>query len=214
MIKFGSLKYFTYLCTMEIKFTDTFAKSLKKLYWQNTWLYKVYSFFRYDLPRFFKNIWKFRKALYNHYWFDHHGTLMFMEIGLTDIANNIEKRGIEVDSSRLKKVEKMRRAIQLIKNYNEDLYIEMAEKELGELVMHDWEFKPTDDNPDLFELVDKDTPEEKEHNRKVFDRAREIGEQEWKELFSILEGQNYTKFDDNKDFDNQFDGSGLRGWWD
>jgi hypothetical protein len=199
---------------MEIKFTDTFAKSLKKLYWQNTWLYKVYSFFRYDLLRFFKNIWKFRKALYNHYWFDHHGTLMFMEIGLTDIANNIEKHGIEVDSSRLKKVEKMRRAIQLIKNYNEDLYIEMAEKELGELVMHDWEFKATDDNPDLFELVDKDTPEEKEHNRKVFARAKEIGEQEWKELFSILEGQNYTKFDDNKDFDNQFDGSGLRGWWD
>ena len=34
----------------------------------------------------------------------------------------------------------------------------MAEKELGELVMHDWEFKPTDDNPDLFELVDKETP--------------------------------------------------------
>ena len=214
MIKFGSLKYFTYLCTMEIKFTDTFAKSLKKLYWQNTWLYKVYSFLRYDLPRFFKNIWKFRKALYNHYWFDHHGTLMFMEIGLTDIANNIEKRGIEVDSSRLKKVEKMRRAIQLIKNYNEDLYIEMAEKELGELVMHDWEFKPTDDNPDLFELVDKDTPEEKEHNRKIFARAKKIEEEEWVELWDILKGQDYRKFDMEKDFDNQFDGSGLRGWWD
>lgn len=199
---------------MKITIGDTFTKSLKRLYWQNTLPYKVYSFFRYDLPRFCKNVWKFRKALYNHYWFDHHGTLMFMEIGLTDIADTVEKYGIEVDSSRLKKVEKMRRAVQLIKNYNEDLYIEMAEKELGELVMHDWEFKPTDDNPDLFELVDKDTPEEKEHNRKVFDRAREIGEQEWKELFSILEGQDYTKFDDNKDFDNQFDGSGLRGWWD
>lgn len=199
---------------MKVNITNTFTKSLKKIYWQNTLPYKVYSFFRYDFPRFLKNVWKFRKALYNHYWFDHHGTLMFMETGLTDMANKIENHGIEVDSSRLKKVEKMRRAIQLIKNYNEDLYIEMAEKELGELVIHDWEFKPTDDNPDLFELVDKDTPEEKEHNRKVFARAKEIGEQEWKELFSILEGQNYTKFDDNKDFDNQFDGSGLRGWWD
>lgn len=199
---------------MNITFTDSFAKSLKKLHWQNTWLYKTYSFFRYDLPRFFKNIWKFRKALYNHYWFDHHGTLMFMEIGLTDISNNIEKYGIEVDSSKFKKIEKMHRAIQLIKNYNEDSYIEMAEKELGELVMHDWEFKPTDDNPDLFELVDKDTPEEKEHNRKVFDRAREIGEQEWSELWDIIKGQDYSKFDKNKDFDNQFDGSGLRGWWD
>jgi len=173
----------------------------------------IYSFFRYNLPRFCKNVWKFRKALYNHYWFDHHGILMFMEIGLTDMANNIEKHGIEVDSSRLKKVTKMRRVVQLIKNYNES-YIEMAEKELGELVMHDWEFKPTDDNPDLFELVDKETPEEKKHNRKVFARAREIGEQEWNELWEILKGQDYTKFDKDKDFDKQFDGSGLRSWWD
>lgn len=199
---------------MKTQFTNTFTKSLKKLYWQNTLPYKTYSLFRYDLPRFFKNVWHFRKALYNHYWFDHHGTLMFLETGLTDISDTIEKYGIEIDSSRLKKVEKMRRAVQLIKNYNQDLYIEMAEKELGELVLHDWEFKTLEDNPDLSELIDKDTPEEKEHNRKVFERAREIGEQEWKELWTIMEGQDYSKFDNNKDFDEQFDGSGLRGWWD
>lgn len=202
---------------MKIKFTDSFKllnkKSYNMFYKIEYISYNIYSFFRYDLPRFCKNIWKFRKALYNHYWFDYHGMLMFMEIGLTDMANNIEKHGIEVDSSRLKKVAKMRRVVQLIKNYNES-YIEMAEKELGELVMHDWEFKPTDDNPDLFELVDKETPEEKDHNRKVFDRAREIEEQEWNELWEILKGQDYTKFDKDKDFHKQFDGSGLRGWWD
>jgi len=199
---------------MNLTFTETFAKSLKKVYWQNTWLYKVYSFLRYDLPRFFKNIWKFRKALYNHYWFDHHGTLMFIEIGLTDIADNVEKYGIEVDSSRLKKVEKMRRAAQLIKNYNEDLYIEMAEAELGEIILRGFKFVPFEDKKDLFEWVDDLSSEEKEHNNKVYARAREVGEQEWKELFSILEGQDYTKFDKDKDFDEQFDGSGLRGWWD
>ena len=134
---------------------------------------------------------------------------MFMEIGFTDMANKIEKYGIEVDGSRMKKVEKMRRAAQLIKNYNEDLYIEMAEKELGKLVLHEWEFKEIDNNPDLFELVDKDTPEEKEHNRKVFARANEINEQEWSELWDIIKGQDYRKFDDNKDFDNQFDGSKI-----
>ena len=202
---------------MKIKFTDSFKllnkKSYNMFYKIEYISYNIYSFFRYDLPRFCKNIWKFRKALYNHYWFDYHGMLMFMEIGLTDMANNIEKHGIEVDSSRLKKVAKMRRVVQLIKNYNES-YIEMAEIELGELVMHDWEFKPTDDNPDLFELVDKETPEEKDHNRKVFDRAREIEEQEWNELWEILKGQDYTKFDKDKDFHKQFDGSGLRGWWD
>ena len=29
-----------------------------------------------------------------------------------------------------------------------------------------------------------------------------------------LNEQNYTKFDKDKDFHKQFDGSGLRGWWD
>jgi hypothetical protein len=199
---------------MEIKFEDSFGKSIKRLIRHNTWWYKTYELFRYDLPRFFKNIWLFRKGLWNHYWFDHHGTLKFLEIGLTDISNNVEKYGNEIDETRLKKVVAMRRAIELIKNYNEDNYIDMAEKELGELILHDWEFEPVPDKPGHSQLVDKDTPEEKEHNRKVFERAQEIGEQEWSELFVILQGQDYTKFDKDTDWNKQFDGSGLRAWWD
>jgi hypothetical protein len=199
---------------MDLKFADSFGDSIKRLIRHNTWWYKTYELFRYDLPRFFKNVWTFRKALWNHYWFDHHGTLMFLETGLTHISDTVEQYGNEVDESRLKKVEAMRRAIKLIKNYNEDNYIDMAEKELGKLVLHDWEFEEVPDNPGYSQLIDNDTPEEKEHNKKVFDRAREIEEQEWDELFVILKGQDYTKFDKDIDWDKQFDGSGLRGWWD
>jgi hypothetical protein len=199
---------------MEIKFADSFGDSLKTLIRHNTWWYKTYDLFRYDLPRFFKNIWTFRKALWNHYWFDHHGTLMFLETGLTHISNTVEKYGHEVDESRLKKIDAMRRAIQLIQNYNNDSYVDMAETELGELVLHDWEFEPVPDKPEYSQLVDKDTPEEKEHNKKVFDRAREIEKQEWDELFVILKGQDYTKFDKDIDWYEQFDGSGIKGWWD
>lgn len=207
---------------MKIEFADSFSKSIKRLIRHNTWWYKTYSLFRYDLPRFFKNIWKFRKGLWNHYWFDHHGTLRFLEIGLTDMADRIEKDGMEVDSSRLKKVSKMRRAIELIKNYNEDNYIEMAEKEIGKLVLHDWEFEEVEDKPGYSRLVDNDTEEEKEHNRKVFERAREIEEKEWSELFTILKGRpspEYQMFLDKSEdkksaWDNWFDGSDMRGWWD
>lgn len=139
---------------------------------------------------------------------------MFLETGLTHISNTVEKYGNEVDESRLKKVDAMRRVIQLIQNYNNDSYIDMAEKELGNLVLHDWEFEPVPDNPEYSQMVDKDTPEEKEHNSKVFARAREIQEKEWDELFLILKGQDYTKFDEAIDWNKQFDGSGLRGWWD
>ena len=205
---------------------DSFFKSLKRMLNRERWYWKVHDFLKYDILRFLKNVWRFRRALFNHYWWDHHGTLMFMEIGLTHMADRIEKDGMEVDESRLKKVAAMRRAVELIKNYNEDLYIDMAEAELGKLVLHDWNFVPVEGKEDLFELEDKDTAEEKAHNRKVFDRAREIGEQEWTELWQILKGQDYREYDAfyqaksdeekkrEDHYDNWFNGTGMRGWWD
>jgi hypothetical protein len=211
---------------MKVGFADSFWDSLQRMARHQTWWYKTYELFRYDLPRFFKNVWTFRKALWGHYWFDHHGTLKFLEIGLTNISDTIEKYGNEVDGPRLKKVAAMRRAIELIKNYNEDNYIQMAEKELGELVHHDWEFEPVEDKPGYSRLVDKDTDEEKIHNRKVFERAHEIEEQEWNELFKILKGQDYKEYRELYDAQTEeekkerelwnewFDGSGIKGWWD
>lgn len=199
---------------MKINFADSFGDSMKTLIKHSTWWYKTYELFRYDIPRFIKNIWKFRKGLWNHYWFDHHGTMMMMEIGLTDIANTIEKQGIEVDESRLKKVNAIRRAIQLIQNYNNDSYIKMAEDELGELVLLEWEFEDVPGKPGFSQMIDNKTEDEKQHNSKVFSRAREIEKQEWSELFVILKGQDYTRFSKKIDWYEQFDGSGLKGWWD
>ena len=164
--------------------------------------------------------------LWNHYWFDHHGTLKFLEIGLTNLSDTVEKYGNEVDGPRLKKVAAMRRAIELIKNYNESNYIEMAESELGPLALHEWEFEPVPDKPEYSRIIDRDTEEEKIHNRKVFDRAHEIEEQEWNELFQILKGQDYKEYrklyDEQTEeekrkrelWDEWFDGSGIKGWWD
>ena len=176
-----------------------------------------------DTLNFFKNVWRFRKPLTHHTWWDNQTSLEFLQVSLTHMADNIEKYGIEIDESRLKKVNKMRRATELIQNYIEGSYIEMAESELGELILHDWDFEETGetiDNPmgekneKLYKLVDKDTPEERKHNKKVFERAREIEEQEWNELFSILKGQDIKKFDKDYDWNKQFDGSGLKYWWD
>jgi len=72
------------------------------------------------------------------------------------------------------------------------------------------------------DLKDSDTPEQQAHNRKVFARAREIESQMWTELWTILEGQKASHFDvfldkaedKNGAWNNWFDGSGLRGWWD
>ncbi len=211
---------------MKIQFADTFSESLKVLRWHQSKIYKFYSFFRYDIIRFIKNVWRFRKPLYRHYWWDHHATLMFMEVGLNHMAENLEKNGMEIEISRLKKIASIKRTVEIIKNYNEDNYIEMAESELGELYLHDWRFEDVPNKPGFSRLVEDDTPEEKKHNRKVFNRARQIEIQEWNELFKLLKGQDmkdYKKFEktlteEQKKLKNQyyewFDGSGLKGWWD
>jgi hypothetical protein len=97
----------------------------------------------------------------------------------------------------------MRRALELLKYKLDDNYVERAENELGSLSKWDWEVD--DDGV----LVDRDTPEQKKHNRKVFKRAHEIEEKEWKELWDIIKG---TKF--SKRYDKEYDGTDMRAWWD
>jgi len=205
---------------MEVKFAPSFFKSLKKMRLRSAWWYKTYDYLRYDLPNFFKNVWRFRKALTNHRWWDYRGTLEFMETSLTHMADGLETRGNEVEISRLKKVVKIRRAAEIIHNIQEGDYISRAEDELGPL-------PETGSMADLLAILSReDTPEEKVHRSKVYDRASEIEEKEWEELWNIFKGQNHTAYvmlmdrltkeeKREKDVWNEwFDGSGMRGWWD
>jgi hypothetical protein len=208
---------------MEVGFADSFFDSFKRMVNREKWYWKTWDFLRYDMPRFFRNLWMFRKDLYNYRWYSgQHAVLPFMKTALIDMASKIDERGLEVEKSKDKKVAKMYRAAFIMERFIEDDFIEIAEQELGELVHHKFEFEDVPDKPGYSRLVDNETPEEKEHNSKVFKRAREIESQMWKELWTILEGQNHSHFevflDKSKDkknaWDNWFDGSGLRGWWD
>jgi hypothetical protein len=207
---------------MKVNMAPTFFDSVERMINRQKWYWKTWDFLRYDMPRFFKNLWLFRKDLYNYRWYGgEHAVLPFMKTVLIDMALKIDKNGIEVEKSKNKKVAKMYRAAFLMERFIEDDFIELAEQELGELKNTKIEFEPAD-KEGFWQLKESDTPEEKEHNRKVFDRAREIEEQMWVELWTILQGQNHTQFQmfadksENKDeaWDNWFDGSGLRGWWD
>jgi len=175
---------------------------------------KIYELFRYKLPRFFSNIWVFRKSLWDFRWYDYHYTLMIMQTSLDVMANNIEKKGIEVDSSRLKKVAKMKRAVEIIHNMDGIHHLEMAEKELGKLFQSDWEFVP--EGNDLYSMKDNLPKKQKEHNKKVFDRSREIETQEWEELWEIFKGQKHEEYSKSNgvEWDDWFDGSGMNTWWD
>ena len=164
---------------MEVKLTKSFVDSLETLALKQTRIYKTYDFFRYDLPRFIKNIWRFRQALYSYRVWDHHGVLKFMEVGLADIAVDLENNGREIDLPRNKKIAKIRRAVELLNNYTEDSYIELAESELGEISENCFTFK---ENPDG-SLSMSGFPDEESHAKKVFARAREMESEQWDELW-------------------------------
>lgn len=191
---------------MKIQFKDTFIKSLERMIWHQHWIYKTYATFRYDIPLFFKNIWRFRKELYNHQWWDYRFTLEMLYRSLSIMVVKLEVDGIEVDSSRMKKVNAIKRTLELIKHKLDDDYVERAELELGPLVIHDWEFEDIGNGSSR--LIDKDTPAEKKHNRRVFKRAREIEEKEWEEIWNTIKGTKLSKSWE------KYDGTDMRGWWD
>ena len=203
---------------MDIQFTDSFGKSLKRLRWHQSPLYRSYELFRYKIPHFISNVWRFRHELWSHHWWDYRFTLDVLSRSLTIQEKGLSERGHEINETRNPKVKSIRRVLELLHNNKMDNYIERAEAEIGQLIIHDWEWEETgetSDNPmgekneKLYALVDKDTPEEKEHNRKVFERAKEIEEAEWKELWEIFKGTENSKM-----YGEKYDGTDMRAWWD
>ena len=200
---------------MKITFADSFWDSLDSMARHQTWWYKTYAFFRYKIPMFFENFWFFRKQLWEFRSWDYTFNLRLLGRSLEKTVHTIEHYGHEVELHRMKQVKKIKRAIEIIHSSQESDYIERAEKVLGELK-----------NLDGWRNEREDTPEEKEHNGKVFKLARKIEDDEWNELWDILRGQNIQEYKDlmdslsdeekkNRDVWNEWnDGSGMRSWWD
>ena len=200
---------------MKVTFADSFFDSLKVMARHQTWWYKTYEVFRYKIPYFFKNLWFFRNELWRFRGWDYSFNLSLFARSLEKTSDTLEFYGSEVESSRLKKVEKIKRVVELIKNSREDQYIYRAEEELGEIRGENW-----------FLGDDELNPEDMEHNRKVYARAREIEESEWKEIWDILKGQDIDEYRTlmgklspeergiNDLWNDWYDGSGIRNWWD
>jgi hypothetical protein len=202
---------------MKTKFKDTFFESFERMVNRQRWYWKTVDLFRYDLPRFFRNLWLFRKNLWNHTWYNGDGSILpWVKTAVDDMAWKIETRGHEVDESRMKKVAKMKRLSYLIDVCVHDTFIEEAEKELGmKMILHPWEFVPAEGHEGSYELLDKDTPEEKEHNHKILEKSHQIQKEYWEELCYIIKGQDYDLIrESGEDFYEKLDGTDIRSWWD
>jgi hypothetical protein len=210
---------------MKIEVKDSFFESAEKLIWYDTNLWKVWQFFKRGIPTFIGNIWRFRKELYNHQWWDYRYTLEMLYRSLSIMVDKLEKDGIEEDSSRMKKVNAIKRALELIKHKLDEDYIERGELKLGNINWKPIEFEPVGDG--TYSLNDNDTPAEKKHMKKVFQYAQKLENDEWKELWDILKGnQSMSEYKrllkdktpeelmEHRVWSDWFNGSDMRGWWD
>ena len=198
---------------MKIKFADSFWESLDKMNKRERWYWKAWDFLIYDIPNGVRNIIFFRKEIWNFRPWDHTYNLRIFAKSLEPLRDSI-KGGYEVDITRLKKVEKIERAIEILNNITEDKYINIAESQLGYKVNTDY-------------IFDNDEPENiKEGNGKIYDLSREIEKREWKELWTIFQGQEHSHYVMLLDkitpkqrkkedvWDNWYDGPGMGHWWD
>jgi len=197
---------------MEVKFADSFWESLDRMNKRERWYWKTFDFFRYDLPKGIKNIIFFWKVIWNFRPWDHTYNLRILARSLEPLRDSIIN-GMEVDGPRLKKVAKMERAIDILNNITEDKYTDIAESQLGYEVNIEYTFR------------DGEPVEVKEANRKIYDLSREIEEKEWKELWTIFQGQEHSQYvmwldrvkeerGKNVDIWNDwYDGSGMDHWW-
>ena len=207
---------------MKVEFKDTFFESVEKLVWYESKLYKVWEFFRRGIPTFIGNIWKFRRELYSHQWYDYRYTLEMLRRSLVIMEKNLQAKGIEEPLNRAKKLNKIRRAIKLLTNRLDDNYIDQAEAQLGKLFLKEPEFEPTENG--LYRLIDNQTKEETTHNVKVFRLSSTIDDREWRELWNIFKGQSMIDFkkymkelpkeEQTKAWEMWYNGSDMRGWWD
>jgi hypothetical protein len=210
---------------MKLKYKDSILEKIVNTVYYDSKLWRVWEAIRYDIPAFFKNVWVFRKELYSHRWWDYHFTLQMLYRSLSIMAIKLEKDGMEIDSHRLKKVKAINRVLELLKSKIDDDYIERAELKYGELSNRPLGWEPIE-NSTLFRMLDNDTPAEKKHRTKVYNYARKLEDKEWTELWNIFKGQDikqYSKLLKSKTKEEQrnsdvweewFDGSDMRSWWD
>ena len=164
-------------------------------------------FMIYDLPNFLRNVWLFRRSLTQFHWYNLDSSMMFMEDALNHSIPMYETKGNEVIKSKNLKIEKMKRLQFLLNCYREHNYIELAEQELGELNPNPFRFEKKDDGSGNYILKSNLNEEQETHDKKVFDRSHEIEKEQWNELIEIIKGKEII------DYDRDFDGTGIRNWW-
>lgn len=150
------------------------------------------------LKYFIINAWKFRQELSNYRSFDFTYSVSMFRKALEDLRETLIE-GYEIPSQRFLKIDKMNRAIFLLKQFEKDTFIDLAEQEMG---------------IDLDLYMGGGFSNIKPEERKVFNYAEQLENQYWNELMDILKGTNDTQLNILKNEFDLFNGTNMKSWWD
>jgi hypothetical protein len=103
---------------MEVKFTDSFFESLERMVNRERWYWKVWDFFRYDLPKGVKNIFFFWKVIWKFRSYDNSFTQNIFARALERQAKYMEINSNEVDESLTPKIQMMKNRLLTIRVKN------------------------------------------------------------------------------------------------
>lgn len=165
---------------MEIRIANTFWKGFKKMInSENPWRWQFWVHRFYDFKWTIKNFFKYFKIVSKMRPWDFRYNLEMMKFQLEILCNNI-KYGNEIDETRLPKIEKMRRFIELADNQLEDNFADRCG-----YISRDIEFVK-DENGIYTINFNNETEEESEQNSKALKESHELEKKEWDEMMDIL----------------------------
>lgn len=142
-----------------------------------------------------KNIWFFRKELWNHRNFDYIFSLIILRRSLQGLKQCIEQNGKNGSFHYNNIIKNINETIAIMESIEEDDYIEKARLALKLEFTTSSVFKEENGG---YRLVDLSG-----HESKIFDKANELEEKEWRRLFVLLAGE---KGRHRKTY-------GMRYWW-
>lgn len=163
---------------------------------------------------FLKNIWLFRKSLWNYRWYAGHDAVFgLFKNAIDDIGHKLKTKGHEEETSRMKKVCQIERLSILLSHLLKDDYIEIAEKQLGYTLNHNCKFVPL--KTGNYQYVSENTEEESIKNKRIIDLSQKLQKEHWEEICQIIKGPDYESFkNSNQEWNQWYDGTDIRAWWD
>lgn len=177
------------------------------------WTYLFWEDKYWDIKWAVKNLFLYFKIVTKQRPWGYESILEMQVFQLKRLRKSIEN-GYTCDESRLPKLQKIDRFIELANHVIADDYTERCGYKHATKI----KFVPTPETKDLpkkqrMYTMESEREQTGEELKEIFKNANELANAEWTEMWTIIKGTGIENWNENHDYDYG-DGSDARRWWD